>query len=160
MYVTREDEWQTLQQVCMELEQRFPELHPGNTVVLMVSPDYSATVAMHVAHALSKDREMLSIIPVEVPYPKEDPFKYEIAFIDLMTALPSNITQVVLVEAAVISGKNYTWMCEILKALNKRIITVAQYESASSQFHCDVVGRYYHGMVEFYFERDNKNWDA
>jgi hypothetical protein len=40
------------------IDKKYPELSAQNTLVLMVSPDYSASVAMHVAHALSKDPSM------------------------------------------------------------------------------------------------------
>ena len=75
MYVTREKEWDALVKVCQMLQNK-EGLVPGKAAVAMVSPDYSATAAMHIAHHLSQGGEMLDIVCVEVPYPDEDPEPY------------------------------------------------------------------------------------
>ena len=115
---------------------------------------------MHVAHHLSSMGEMLEIIPIDVPYPDEDPQPYRDAFIKKLPLFTKS--KLVLVEAAIISGANYTFMVNSLtNIIDKEVITVAQYENIHSSFKCDVVGRYYNWdkeQLEFYWERENKHW--
>ena len=44
-FITREKEWELLQR--LETIVNSSDFNPENTALLMVSPDYSATVAMH-----------------------------------------------------------------------------------------------------------------
>jgi hypothetical protein len=71
-------------------------------------------------------------------------------------------TKIVLVEAGIITGSNYTFIVNVLtNIVDKEVITVAQYENIHSIFKCDVVGRYYNWeqeQLEFYWERENKHW--
>lgn len=136
---------------------------PADTMVLNVSPDYSSTVAMHVAHHLSKDGEMLPITGVDVPYPDEIDTLYKQEFYMLLQNLQYTTRKYILVEAAVLTGKNYTWMIEMMKSFGidpDNILTVALYERFDSIFKCAFVGEvFYTDMIEFYYERDNKHWD-
>ena len=75
---------------------------------------------------------------------------------------PYKYDKIILCEAAVLSGNNYTWIKERLLDMgyeNDDIITVALLEMDSSKFKCDFVGEYVSDMPEFYWERYNKNWD-
>lgn len=151
----------------MEIRADYPDLGPENTLVLMVSPDYSATLAMHVAHALSRDGEMCSILPIHVPYPDDtDIHRWKVkAEKDLKSYLDfegRNYDNYLLVEAGVIRGGNYTWLTNLLRGLaHGRIITAALYENVHSKFKSDVVVNYYDDQKEdltFWFERYNKHW--
>ncbi len=160
MYITREKEWEAIEKVCSILDKN-PTLTPKDAVVAMVSPDYSATAAMHVAHHLSKDGEMLNIIPVEVPFPDEDSEPYRRTFVKRTTYEFYPYKTVILVEAGVITGGNYRFMVDHIIGLGFNIVTVALFENKNSQFNCDVVGEYYDSNVqelEFYYERYNKHW--
>ena len=158
MKVNREEEWITIQKVCKDLEEY--GINPLNALILNVSPDYSSTISMHVAHHLSSMGEMMEIIPVDVPYPDEDPQPYRDAFIKKLPLFTKS--KLVLVEAGIISGSNYTFIVNVLtNIVDKEVITVAQYENVHSSFKCDVVGRYYdwnREQLEFYWERENKHW--
>ncbi len=69
---------------------------------------------------------------------------------------------VILVEAGVITGGNYTFMVNHLIELGFNIVTVALFENEHSKFKCDVVGEYYDSKVqelEFYYERFNNHWN-
>ena len=158
MKVNREEEWVTIQKVCRDLEEY--GINPLNALILNISPDYSSTISMHIAHHLSSMGEMMEIIPVDVPYPDEDPRPYRDTFIKKLPLFTKN--KLVLVEAGIISGSNYTVMVNVLTNIyNKEVITVAQYENIHSIFKCDVVGRYYDWnkeQLEFYWERENKHW--
>lgn len=160
MYVNRDDEWAAMQKVFASMQQ-YEGLTPDNTVVLNVSPDYSSTVAMHLAHKLSANGEMMNLIPVDVAYPDEDSSPYREAFKELVPTL-NNYHNIILVEAGVITGKNYAFMVQELKNAGYSPITVALYENTHSTFQCDVVGEYYDAELrelEFYYELYNKHWD-
>ena len=154
-------------ELSKKIIEKYPDLTPKNTLVVMVSPDYSATVAMHVAHNLSKDGEMCDILPIHVAYPDETINKYvDKANIDLHHYFEFNdtvYTNYVLVEAGVIRGGTYTWLTNLFKKkLVGNIITTTLYENIGSKFKSDVVGEYYDDSKQdltFYFERENKHWN-
>jgi hypothetical protein len=161
------DEKILLSKLIVLIQESHPELNPKNTLVLMVSPDYSATVAMHVAHALSKDGEMCDILPINVPYPDEQVDIYLTkAMKDLDAWLEFSETEYenyLLVEAGVIRGGTYTWLTNMLsKKVVGNIITCSLYENIGSKFKSNIVAEYYDDTVEdltFYFERENKHWN-
>jgi hypothetical protein len=138
---------------------------PKQTAVLMVSPDYSATVAMHLAHAWSTKGEIIPIIPVEVPYPTETPDEYKKKLaMQQMDIRPYQ--QLVLVEAGIIRGGNWAWILDMLKSWNyqrDQITLVALCENIHSRTKSDYVGEYYDDNTQelmFYFERFNKHWQV
>jgi hypothetical protein len=163
MYVSRELEWEVLQDFCKKLETL--DTHPNDTLVIVVSPDYSATVGMHAAHHLSKDGEMLSMAYLEVPYPGESLEDYKKQLMDPMNPygihLYKNYKNVILIEAGVITGKNYTWITECLDSASISHYTAALFENTESIYKSTVVGKYYtHSQeeLEFYWEKPNNHW--
>jgi hypothetical protein len=164
MYVSLEEEKFTIVKMCELLETK--KFHPSDTVVAMVSPDYSATIAMHVAHHLSADGEMLDIIPVPVAYPDEDPEPNRRTFMNVKNPYGlhafKKYKKVILVEAGIITGNNYKYLTELFKnKTDLEVYTVAQYENVHSVYKSDFVGRYYDSEkqeLEFYWERYNKHW--
>ena len=92
MYIDHLKEYQLIQ----NLIRRIPVVDPWTTVVLNVSPDYSSTVAMHMAHHLSQGGKMLDMYPVDVPYPKEDKHMYEINFRENIQRFPVLYDKVIL----------------------------------------------------------------
>jgi hypothetical protein len=163
MYVSRDLEWTVLQELCRKLESL--DTHPDDTLLMVISPDYSATVGMHVAHHLSKDGEMLDMIYVDVPYPDEDATEYQRNF--LSQANESGIKRlhyyknVILIEAGVITGGNYTWLTHCLDVAGITYKTAALFENIDSKYKSNVVGRYYKEsdrQLEFYWEKPNKHW--
>jgi hypothetical protein len=147
------------------LKVRYPELNPSNTVVVMVSPDYSATVAMHMAHRLSKDGEMCDLMMVDVPFPDQDKLWFTMMLDRTMLMTSKTYENYVLAEAGIIRGGNYTWICELMEEhipRGSRIITTALFENVHSKFQSDVVGEYYDDKTQdltFYYEEYNKHWD-
>lgn len=136
---------------------------PETTAVIMASPDYSATFAMHLAHAWSRNGEMLTIIPVDVTYPDEHWLPYR----DKMVMQASDIRQfnnLVLVEAGIIRGGNWKWMLDVLYDwgyARKNITLVAACENVHSAVKSDYVAEYYNDETHelmFYFEKFNKHW--
>lgn len=158
MYVDYIKEYELLQ----ELLKRLPKVDPHTTLVLNISPDYSSTVSMQVAHYLSQDGKMLNLFSVDVPYPGESKDGYEEIFNREFQNFTSKYDKLILCEAAVLSGKNYKWLKNALLNFNypsDDIITVSLLEMNTSIFKCDFVGEYISEMPEFYWERYNKHWD-
>lgn len=160
-FITRNKEWELIQRLLTIVDSS--EFDPKDTAVLMVSPDYSATVAMHLSHSWSRGGEILPIIPVEVPYPNEDKEQY----IDRMRSQRVEIysfKKLVLVEAGIIRGGNWAWIVDLLKEWGYQredFTLVAMCENIHSKVKSDYVGEYYDDDKEelmFYFEKYNKNW--
>lgn len=165
--IDREKEYQLIRKVSSDLQTFYPDLNAGNTLVIMVSPDYSATVAMHLAHDLSHDGEMADLMSVDVPYPDQhkEPFVNIAAnkFMEqLIRSSNHHYQNVLLVEAAVIRGSNYQWLTALInELLETNIVTATMLENTRSVFKSDVVGEYYDKEeqdVTFYYERYNKHW--
>lgn len=160
-FITREKEWELIQKLLTIVDSTL--FTPADTAVLMVSPDYSATVAMHLAHAWSRDGEMLPVIAVDVPYPDEDVYEYRKKLIEQQMHIRP-YRRLVLVEAGIIRGGNWKWLLEQLHAwqfTTDEITTVALCENVHSAVKSDFVGEYYDDNEEelmFYFERFNKHW--
>jgi hypothetical protein len=160
-FITREKEWELIQRLLTIVDSS--NFDPNTTAVIMASPDYSATVAMHLAHAWSRNGEMLPIIPVDVTYPDEHWLPYR----DKMVMQAGDIRQfsnLVLVEAGIIRGGNWKWMLDVLYdwGYNRKNITlVAMCENKQSAVKSDYVAEYYddetHELM-FYFEKFNKHW--
>lgn len=160
-FITREKEWELIQRLLTVVDNR--SFNPSDTAIVMASPDYSATVAMHLAHAWSVGGEMMTIIPVDVTYPDEDSKQY----IEKMRAQRRDFqlfSQLVMVEAGIIRGGNWEWMLRVAKELGfsrPDITLIALCENIHSKVKSDYVAEYYDDSKEelmFYFERYNKHW--
>lgn len=160
MYIDHIKEYQMIQSLIRQV----PAVDPITTVVLNVSPDYSSSISMHMAHHLSVGGKMLDMFPVDVPFPKERKESYENLFRKSSAFFfPGVYDKVILCEAAVLSGNNYIWIKQVLLDLgykNDQIITTSLIEMTTSVFNCDYVAEYSTKMPEFYYERYNKHWDA
>ena len=144
------------------------ELHADNVVIITVSTDYSSIVGQYLRHALSYKKEICDGFGIDVPYPDEtwnteyvndlhSTFKqHKKLFVD-------NNKKLLLVEAGVIRGGNYTYVVDYLnKSYMNDVITLALYENKNSVFKSNYVGEYYDNSTEdlsFWWERDNKHWD-
>ena len=158
IHINYEKEYTLIQ----SLFKKIPNTNSIRTLVLNVSPDYSSIVAMQLAHHLSVDGKMLDLISVDVPYPQEDKNLYKKKIEKNNKKFKKNYDKIILVEAAVLSGNNYTWLTQCLKDIeykNEDIITVSLLEMSSSIFKCNYVGEYVESMPEFYWERYNIHWD-
>ena len=165
--VTKEKETYYLEKLPAFILEKFPHLSSENTLVLMVSPDYSASAAMHVAHSLSKDGEMCNVLPIHVHYPDEENIlsyliKAENDINDYEKFCGKEFENFLLVEAAVIKGNTYTWLTDIIKKnTSANIVTSTLFENIDSKFKSDIVVEYYNDTVEdltFYYEKENKHW--
>ena len=160
-FITRDKEWELIQRLETIVDST--NFDPNTTAVIMASPDYSATVAMHLAHAWSRKGEMLPIVPVDVTYPDESPEPY----VNKMMMQAGDIrpySKLVMIEAGIIRGGNWQWMLDVLYGWDYKrsdITLVAMCENIHSKVKSDYVGEYYDDDKEelmFYFEKFNKHW--
>jgi hypothetical protein len=166
LIVSHSKERKLIDVLSKKLSETYPDVSSDNTLLVMVSPDYSATVAMHLAHNLSVDGEMCDVLPIHVPYPDEDEYPYvrkADSDIDNWFKFSDDFYKYYLfVEAGVIRGGNYTWLTKLFKKkVTGQIITTSLYENIGSRFKSDVVAEYYDDTKQdltFYFERENKHW--
>ena len=162
-FISRDKEWELIQKLLTIIDNS--KFNPVDTAVLMVSPDYSATVAMHFSHAWTRKGEIIPIIPVDVPYPDEDKDAYVAKLIDLAQREELKpYRKLVLVEAGIIRGGNWAWLVSTLKSFGysrSDITLVALCENVHSIIKSDYVGQYYDDNNEelmFYYERFNRHW--
>lgn len=162
-FITRDKEWELINRLLTIVNSS--DFNPADTAVIMASPDYSATVAMHLAHAWSRNGEMLTIIPVDVTYPDEQPDQY-ISKMVMQAGDIKPFRKLIMVEAGIIRGGNWKWMLDVLYNwgyTRDDITLVALCENIHSKIKSDYVGEYYDDNVEelmFYFERYNKHWEV
>jgi hypothetical protein len=161
-FISREQEWELIQRLLTLVDVR--DCTVENTAVVMVSPDYSATVAMHLAHAWSQNGDILDIIPLNVPYPDETAGPY---IQELLMKIHEfqRYERLILVEAGIIRGTNWDWILKhLINTMNfhpDNITTVALCENIHSTVKSDYVAEYYDDHrkeLMFYFERYNRHW--
>jgi hypothetical protein len=161
-FITRERELELIQR--LETLVDCSRFDPKDTAVIMASPDYSATVAMHLAHAWSKGGEMLTIIPVDVAYPDETALPYIEKFHHDYQWHKNKFKKFVCIEAGIIRGGNWDWLLNSLQGFDVQredITLIALVENLHSAIKSDYVAEYYDDQLEelmFYFEKYNQHW--
>jgi len=166
LLVSRIDEGHAIVNLLRLFKNKYPDVNASNALVVMVSPDYSASAAMHLAHELSYEGEMCDLMCIDVPYPDQDKEQFiEKASDDIQRHLEfsgKTYNNIVLVEAGVIRGSNYKWLTLLFKMIYAcNVITTSLYENTHSAFKSDVVIHYYDDKKEdltFYYEKPNKHW--
>ena len=141
------------------------DINPDDTLLINVSPDYSSIISMLLLHEFSRDGEILDMFNVEVPYPDQLPNPFQLKFEETFKSYVKPYKNFILVEAGVISGRNYTWMVDTMNKMfniNKNdILTVALCQNSRSIFTCDVIGELYDNETQdltFSFEKYNKHF--
>jgi hypothetical protein len=142
-------------------------INSKNTIIVTVSTDYSSVVGQYLRHQLTKDGEICDGFGIDVPYPDEtwtDEFIQRVQGMFKMFSNDIKNKTILLVEAGVIRGSNYTKVIELIKELklDEPIATLAMFENINSKFKSDFVGKYYNDDEEdltFWWERYNKHWD-
>jgi hypothetical protein len=158
-------ELQLMDQLCDKLV--YYGLNASNTVVVTVSNDYSSVVGQYIRHQLTYNGEICEGFGVDVPYPDQS---FDEKFVkDICTMFEMNKDSleykiILLVEAGVIRGGNYTKVVDIIKNelfTDQPILTLAMYENIGSKFKSDFVGEYYDDTIQdltFWWEQPNKHW--
>jgi hypothetical protein len=166
LLVTRQEEGQAIDKLLELFKKKYPDVNASNALLVMVSPDYSASVAMHLAHELSYNQEMCDLLSVDVPYPDQEVEDFiKKASDDIHRYIEftgKKYENIILVEAGVIRGSNYKWLTLLFKMIcSCNIITTALYENTHSAFKSDIVAHYYDNNkvdLTFYYEKPNKHW--
>lgn len=165
--VTREDEYRLMNNLVVDLWEKH---RANNTTIVTVSTDYSSVVGQYLRHQLSIDGEICSGFGVDVPYPDQEfdqDFEQDVIKMFSMHYDDwSTKKYILLVEAGVIRGGNYTKIVELLKQnfqlTSDRIVTLTMYENIHSRFKSDFVGEYYDNETQdltFWWETYNKHWN-
>ena len=144
-----------IQEMIYRIQMADPDIHPGKTCFLCVSPDYSSVVTQHLSHALSKDGEIYHIEAVNVPFPDESHESYLETFIDRFSEWTIDWDNFVLIEAGVIRGGNYTWITEAMSKYQMKLvipptILLLSSENTGSKFKSDFVSHYYDNSRKIY----------
>ena len=139
----------------------------SNTIIVTVSTDYSSVIGQYLRHQLTKDGEICDGFGIDVPYPDQTfngRFIQELCEmfrIHLDSIAEKNI---LLVEAGIIRGGNYTKVVDIIKntlEIKLPILTLAMYENIHSIYKSDFVGEYYDDKTQdltFWWEKENNHW--
>jgi pyrimidine operon attenuation protein/uracil phosphoribosyltransferase len=166
LLVQKEDEFRLLERLAKELlEEGF---NAENTIVVTVSTDYSSVVGQYIRHQLSHRGEICTGFGIDVPYPDEEfDKKVEQDIVSMFAMNYSDLKdkKILLVEAGIIRGGNYTKIVDLLEKtfqVRNRIVTLAMYENIYSIFKSDFVGEYYDNNTQdltFWWETYNKHWN-
>lgn len=164
--ISRDLESSMIQYVCEDVASVWPHIHPENTIILNISPDYSSIVSQNLSHFLSQDGEYVEFVSIDVPFPDEESLPFRLDFKRVINEV-KHFEFFILVEAGIITGGNYTFMVDymvnVMGIPRENILTVALFENKMSKFKCDVVGAHYvwtdSDPLEFYWEKYNKHWD-
>lgn len=136
-----------------------------NTVVVTVSTDYSSVIGQALRHMLSINGEICDGFSVDVPYPDEhwdERYIWELDSIIELYGQKMEGKRVLLVEAGVIRGGNYTFLDKYLRNKGHNdIYTVAMFENTGSVYKSTYVGEFYDNDTQdltFWWETYNKHW--
>jgi hypothetical protein len=163
--VTLNEEIQLIDKLASELLSG--GFNSSNSVIIVVSTDYSAIAGQILRHKLSFNGEIVEGFGIDVPYPDE---VWNKKYVDTMSRVFQNYGYLlqrktaILVEAGVIRGGNYEFVTKWMKkhlGIGTPIITLTMFENIDSKFKSDLVGEYYDDKTEdltFWWERDNKHW--
>lgn len=139
----------------------------SNTVIITVSTDYSSNVGQLLRHALSYDDEICDGFGVDVPYPDEiwdEKYIFELEETFSLYAYKFKDKKILLVEAGVIRGGNYTFLSNFLEeylGIKDNIFYLSLFENKNSIFKSNFVGEYYDNDTQdltFWWEKENKHW--
>lgn len=164
-WVSEEDELRVAEELRDQLVKAGH--HAGNTVIVTVSTDYSAWIGQYLRHQLSHDGEICDGFGVDVPYPDQtfdETFRANVRTMFAMNARDIDAKTILLVEAGVIRGGNYTALVDLIRndiGRTEPVKTLAMYENVGSRFRSDYVGHYYDDATDdltFWWERPNNHW--
>ena len=161
--VSFEDEQLLIENIAAELIR--DGFNANNTVIITVSTDYSSIIGQTLRHLLSADGEICDGFGVDVPYPDENwDESYVNELNDILDIYQNKIgdKRVLMVEAGVIRGGNYTFLDGYLTERGLTdIYSVSMFENTGSVYKSDYVGEYYNNDTHdltFWWEKENNHW--
>lgn len=142
-------------------------LNASNVIILTVSTDYSSVIGQYLRHQLTHNGEICDGFGIDVPYPDQsfdNSFVKEICDMYNIHHKAIGNKTILLVEAGVIRGGNYTKVVDIIKnqlKITQPVLTLTMYENIHSKWKSDFVGEYYNDEIEdltFWWEKQNNHW--
>lgn len=142
-------------------------LNASNVIILTVSTDYSSVIGQYLRHQLTHNGEICDGFGIDVPYPDQsfdNSFVKEICDMFNIHQKAIGDKTILLVEAGVIRGGNYTKVVDIIKNqlnITQLVLTLTMYENIHSKWKSDFVGEYYNDEIEdltFWWEKQNNHW--
>jgi hypothetical protein len=137
----------------------------NNTVIITVSTDYSSIIGQTLRHLLSADGEICDGFGVDVPYPDENWDESYVSELNSILDIYQNKIgdkRILMVEAGVIRGGNYTFLEKHLRERGlAKIYSLSMFENIWSTYKSDYAGEYYNNETHdltFWWERDNNHW--
>ena len=143
------------------------DLNASNVIIVTVSTDYSSVIGQYLRHQLTNKGEICEGFGIDVPYPDQ---AFDATFVkevcDMFAIHKNNIGDktILLVEAGVIRGGNYTKVVDIIKNelnITQPVLTLTMYENIHSKWKSNFVGEYYDDEIEdltFWWEKYNNHW--
>jgi hypothetical protein len=137
----------------------------SNTIIVTVSTDYSSIIGQTLRHLLSADGEICDGFGVDVPYPDENWDESYVSELNNILDMYQNKIgdkRILMVEAGVIRGGNYTFLENHLRERGlANIYSLSMFENIWSAYKSDYVGEYYNNETHdltFWWERENNHW--
>jgi len=163
-------EWDTEIRLMNELRNTLlsHDLNASNVVIVTVSTDYSSVIGQYLRHQLTNKGEICEGFGINVPYPDQtfdEKFVKEIHEMFRLHKDSIGDKTILLVEAGVIRGGNYTKVVDIIQnelKMTQPVLTLTMYENIHSKWKSDYVGEYYDDEKEdltFWWERYNNHWE-
>jgi len=151
--------------LTLDLSEKLLEegFNASNTVVVTVSTDYSSNVGQLIRHQLSYKGEICDGFGIDVPYPDEtwdEQYQFELKSLFDLYNYKLKDKKILLVEAGVIRGGNYTFLKNYL-GTEKDLYFLSLFENKGSIFKSEFVGEYYDNDTQdltFWWEKENKHW--
>lgn len=143
------------------------EFNASNTVIVTVSTDYSSVIGQYLRHQLTKDGEICDGFGIDVPYPDQEFDEVLVKQVcNMFTAHADSLVgkTILLVEAGVIRGGNYTKIVDIIRnglGITQPVLTLTMFENIHSKWKCDFVGVHYNDEIQdltFWWEMENNHW--
>ena len=162
-------EWDTELRLMNELSNTLLsyDLNASNTIIVTVSTDYSSVIGQYLRHQLTNKGEICEGFGIDVPYPDQtfdEKFVKEVCDMFRMHWDSIGDKTILLVEAGVIRGGNYTKVVDIIKNelnITQPVLTLTMYENIHSKWKSNFVGEYYDDEIEdltFWWEKYNNHW--
>lgn len=163
-------EWDTELRLMNELRNTLlsHDLNASNVVIVTVSTDYSSVIGQYLRHQLTNKGEICEGFGIDVPYPDQtfdEKFVKEIHEMFRLHKDSIGNKTILLVEAGVIRGGNYTKVVDIIQnelEMTQPVLTLTMYENIHSKWKSNYVGEYYDDEKEdltFWWERYNNHWE-
>ena len=147
--VSFEDEQQLIENIAAELIS--DGFNANNTVIITVSTDYSSIIGQTLRHLLSADGEICDGFGIDVPYPDDNWDETYVSELNSILDIYQDKIgdkRVLMVEAGVIRGGNYTFLDGYLTGRGLTdIYSVSMFENTGSVYESDYVGKYYNNIT-------------